>query len=134
MIHAGDPAFENREVAFNGVGVNFAAYILADAMVDHAVVLEAAPQALGCRAFISHDESGFMHLGRDDGAQGSGGDSRNMVRPHFAATLDEREDGFLADSARTGVLALAAVFVLFQPAHERLVDFNGLALAAHRLR
>src|SRR4051812_7161816 len=56
----------------------------------------------------------------------------HMMRTDLAATLNEREHGFLANSAPAEVLALAGVLVLLQATDIGFISLYGLTLTAHR--
>src|SRR5208282_6447803 len=58
-----------------------------------------------------------------------GGD---VVRSNVTAAFDERIDRFLASAASTLMLALAAMFVLFESTHESFVHLDCLSLATER--
>jgi hypothetical protein len=71
-----------------------------------------------------------VDLSLGDWAQIVRASGREMVRANLAVPLDKREHRFLANSTRSEVLALAAVFVLLQSANERFVNLDDLTFAA----
>src|SRR5579863_6202985 len=75
-----------------------------------------------------------MNLRRDDWAQRLSGYCWNMVRMDLPATFHEREHSFLTCAASPDVLALRTVFVLFQTAYKRLINFDRFPFAAHRFK
>ncbi len=130
MINPVYPALENRKIAFDSIGMDIATHIFANAVVHHAVLLEASPQAFGGRAFIGHNEGRGIDLRFDNGAKRLGRDGGDMVRLYPTAALDQCEDGFLAGAASTEMLALAGVLVLLQAADKSFIDLDHLALCA----
>lgn len=134
MIDAIDASLEDREVSLDRISVNIVSDILANAVIDHSMLLEPTPEALCGSTFVGHDKGCFVNLSGEDRTQGSGSHGRDVVRTHPSASLDQREDCLLARSAGPDVLALAAVLVLFQAADERLIDLDRLAFSPKRLR
>src|SRR5205085_6049363 len=85
------------------------------------------------RATIVADRAGSIgNLFSHDRAQRLGGHVRNVVRTNLAASLNEREYGFLTRAADVALLALAKMLVLLLAAYIGLVKLNGLARAAKR--
>ncbi|HEV7910355.1 MAG TPA: hypothetical protein VGP28_04550 [Methylocella sp.] len=71
-----------------------------------------------------------MDLSFNDRAKVLCGDGRDVMGTHSTTALDKREHCFLASAASSKMLALAAVFVLFQSADERFVNFDCLTFAS----
>ena len=130
VIRPIDRALHDGKVALNGVGVNVAANVIASTLVDGTVQRKLAADFLSGPAFVRHDLCSAVDLSPDDWAQIVRANGGDMMRAHLAVPLDEREHRFLANSARSEVLALAAVFVLLQSANERFVKLDHLAFAA----
>src|ERR1700674_4100951 len=118
MIDAMNTAFEDGKVAFNCVGMGVAANIFAGTMVDRAVFGKFAADLLRGSAFVCHDMRCGMDLSFRDLTQIVGSDRWNVVRTHLTFAFNQREHGFLAGAACSGMLALAAMLVLFQSADE----------------
>jgi hypothetical protein len=130
VIRPIDRAFEDGEIALNRVRMHIASDILSSAVIDGTVPSEFAANFLSGPAFVRHNTGRAVYLSLDNRPQLLSGNGRDVVRTNLATPLDKREHGFLAGTASSKVLALAAVFVLFQSADERFVNFDGLAFAA----
>src|SRR5438093_214611 len=83
-------------------------------------------------AIVAHDPRRLVDLRLQNRSQSMRADTRNVMRPNIPAALNEGEYDLFADAARTGVLAFAAVFILFSTTDISLVDLDRLTIAAER--
>src|ERR1700676_2210357 len=104
-----------------------AANVFAGTMVDGAMFGKFAANLFRGSAFVGHDMRCGMNLRFCDLTQIVGGDRLNVVRTYLAFAFNQREHGFLAGAACSGMLALAAVLVLFQSPTKCPVNFYGFA-------
>ncbi len=111
-------ALHDRKIAFDRIGMDIAANIFADAVIDGAMESEFTADFLCRAAFVHHNVGRGLDLSIDDRPQIAGVDSRNMVRANLAAPLHKREHGFFANAAGAFMVALAAKFV-FSPIRRR---------------
>lgn len=84
-----NPTLKDREVTFDGVGVNVASHILSRAVIDGAVLIELAPDLFGNCAFVRHDIGCTVYMGLQDRAQCLGCYLDNMVRADATIALHQ---------------------------------------------
>lgn len=130
LVDADHPALEDAVEAFDGVGVDFAAPILASAMGDEIMLGEVFGDLAVLPGFVGHDVRTTVHVRLDDGQQIGGGSSAYMERhdPRALGTpLDQRQDGVLVgvSPGLGGFLLLGTV--------ESFVNLHDGTLAAHWL-
>src|ERR1700730_15543246 len=129
-----DTALHDGKISFYRVGMDVAANVFADAVIDGAMKSEFTADFLCRAAFVRHNIGRAVDLSIDDRPQIAGVDGRHMVRAHFATTLYKREHGFFANATGAFMVALATMFVFLQPADEALVNLDHLAVAAKHIR
>jgi hypothetical protein len=129
LIDAFHATFEDREIAFNCVGVDDPAHVFANAVIDGLVHPIFFPEHAVSLPIIANDESFLGNVGTDDREQVTAGSSFHMKAAHSAAASDQRQDGVLVGaSAAWGGLNRHS----FDAAGEGLIDLHDLASAAHR--
>src|SRR5260221_4340067 len=57
-----------------------------------------------------------------------------MMGADTATTLNKRDNSLFASTARSGMLTLTAMFVLFESADERFIDLDGFSFPAKHFR
>jgi len=144
LVDAAHPALEDREKAFNGVGMCRAAHVLVDRVVDGFVTGETPPDAAIGTVLIGHQIALGVGVREHDLAQFGSGDVFSLDRAGLAAALDKGNDrNFGASAARRSHASLIpALFVrelpridalgAFLSTPESLVDFDDFASAANR--
>src|SRR5258708_19994999 len=119
-------------MALNGVGVGEAAelHILFGGVVYGAVPRELVADLRIDLTLVSHQVRFAAGVLDDDRAQRLCRHIGDMEATRLAATLDQGDDGHLADRTTARMLPLAGVFVLLLAADVRLISFDNLVLTA----
>jgi hypothetical protein len=87
-IAAVNPAFQNRKVPLDGVGMRVAPEVLADGMVHGPGAASEVPADIPIGgSFVTHVAGVGRRMTRDDRTQGRGGDVRNVEGPHAAGAF-----------------------------------------------
>lgn len=95
LIGSLEATFQDGEITFNGVGVSIATDVFTNTVTDYAMTGELTANLGVLTSFISHKGRVFFDLFFDDGFQGFGINSRNMVGTGAAVTLNQCENLFL---------------------------------------
>lgn len=130
LVNTGQTALEDREVVFNGIGVDRTANVFVSGMVDR-VMLKLMLKIPVILRIVSHYNGVFGNLLSDDRAQGFGPYRRNMERADFPVTFDKGEDFHLVMRPTSGPLELILPSALVAPIG--FVGFNDSTGAAHLL-
>jgi hypothetical protein len=124
-VTAVDPALEDREVIFGGVGVpEIGANVFLRAVVDRAMPGKLPPDRPIDGAFVSHQITGLIHVRGDDRLQGLGGNIRDAEAPDSSVAFNQREYRRLRRNLAFPVRGFAA--------DKSFVAFNNLIDAAKR--
>src|SRR5215510_14958664 len=107
MIRPGDPAFEDREVAFNRVGVHVAANVLASRVTNDRTRTLARLHTTKCLVIVRVESGIVVQLLLKDCADVLRCDGRNMMRANRPAALNQRNDRLFTSTTTANVLALA---------------------------
>jgi len=109
MVRPIDAALEQREVAFDGVLVGFAADVLFNAVVDRLEACEFGADRAVLARVIGHQERLLVDLSHQNGPEGLCDDVGEVMRANLAAALDQREGSLFADCADVLGVALTPV-------------------------
>jgi hypothetical protein len=127
LVDALHAALEDRIVAFNGVGVNFAANIFFAAVVYALMAGELGSNFKILTSFVGH-QGGFLgDVGPDNRCNLRDSGTVDMEATGGTATLNEGQNCILV--APSG----AAFWLSFLPSYEGFVGFHNFASTAHRL-
>ena len=108
-VAAVDPALEDREVVFGGVGVpKRTTHVFLRGVINGTVPRELAADRPIDRAFVGHQVAGLVHVGENDRLQGLRGDIRNVEATDTAIALNQRQHGSLGRNLAFTVRRLAA--------------------------
>lgn len=139
LVDAPHPALENREKAFNGVGVHLPAHVFLGAVVDGFVAGELAPDAEIGAPLVGHQRALGIGVRENDLPQFVGSGVVSHERTSFTATFDERNDGEFV--ARLNFAPVPAALIVELPgirqrvalfADESLVNLYNFSLATQR--
>jgi len=127
LVDAFHAAFENRIVAFDGVGMDFAATVLARIVVDRIVGGDIENATAVVRGTVGHQSRFLRHVRADDAFGGIATSVFDLERACLAIALHKGHDDHLVTVAGFG---LASAFL---GADESFVSLHDRASAAQRL-
>lgn len=129
LIDTAHPAFEDRKVTFNGVGVDLATAILASFMVDVLVFGIGATQATVLPRFVGKNAGFTFDILFDDRHQFRRGDAiDNIAGCTSGAALNKAQNlHFMLEPASAFLLGVIRVL-----ADESFVDLDNATVTAHR--
>jgi hypothetical protein len=125
LVNAVNAALENTEIALNRVGMHVAANIFPSTVGDSAVRSEVVADIGIKLGLIGHEVAFERDIPSHDAADGIGPNGGHMERADLAVALDKSDNGLFLGNRQEGFGARLA-------AHIGLIDFHGLASAAHR--
>lgn len=125
LIDALHAALEDREEAFDGVGVDVAANVFVLGMRDEFMRGEILAGATIDTALVGHERAFLGDVGADDRHDIAHAGGIDMEGAGTATALDQRNDRVLVRTATRHRGALHATDI-------RLIHFHGVAAAAHR--
>lgn len=119
-------ALKDREIAFDGVGVDFAATVFADAMTHELMVSELASNFLVVAGFVGHQPCALGNVLTHDRCYSRGSQVINDHGAGFAGVaVHQRQNLVFVFVAVPGWLAFLAT-------DESLIDFNHATIGAER--
>ena len=131
LIDALHATFEDREIALDGVGVNFAASVFTAIVADHAMRGEAPANRLVVGSFVGHQPRFSGKVLTHQWPDGAGFEVVNDHAPHLAAiAVNQRQNLVLVSVAPALLLVLR--FNGLVVADESLVSLDGSAASAER--
>lgn len=133
VIDAREAAFQDREEALHGVGVNVAPHVFPFGVPNRATPVGIRTE-IEAMPFVGIEGAPALNIARHDLSHVIGGHMRHMEGADLTAALYQREYGRLGSAASRASEALVAVFILLSTADIRLIHFDSLAFAAHWIR
>ena len=108
-VAAVDPALEDREVVFGGVGVpKRTPHVFLRGVINGTVPRELAPDRPIDRAFVGHQVTGLVHVGDNDRLQGLRRHVGNVKAANLPVAFDQRQDRGLGWDLAFPVCSFAA--------------------------